>query len=117
MTYSELLFIKAEAAERGWITGSAATLYTQAITASMEQWGVAAAAIAAYLAKSGRGVHRRREWPEADRVREVGLALQPRDRGVRRVPPARLSGAEAWPGGRDDHGADAPAVSGRSRTR
>ena len=53
MTYSELLFIKAEAAERGWITGSAATFYTQAITASMEQWGVAPAAIAAYLATPG----------------------------------------------------------------
>ena len=50
MTYSELLFIKAEAAELGWIAGSAATFYTQAITASMEQWGVAPAAIATYLA-------------------------------------------------------------------
>ena len=53
MTYSELLFIKAEAAERGWIAGPAATYYTQAITASMEQWGVAPAAIAAYLASPG----------------------------------------------------------------
>lgn len=53
MTYSELLFIMAEAAQRGWIAGNAAALYTQAITASMEQWGVAAADIAAYLAKPG----------------------------------------------------------------
>ncbi|MEO8564161.1 MAG: SusD/RagB family nutrient-binding outer membrane lipoprotein, partial [bacterium] len=53
MTYSELLFIKAEAAERGWITGSAAALYTDAITASMEQWGVSSADITAYLAKPG----------------------------------------------------------------
>lgn len=53
MTYSELLFIKAEAAELGWISGSAATFYAQAITASMEQWGVAPAAIAAYLATPG----------------------------------------------------------------
>jgi len=53
MTYSELLFIKAEAAERGWIAGSAAAFYTDAITASMEQWGVAPAAIAAYLARPG----------------------------------------------------------------
>ena len=43
MTYSELLFIKAEAAERGFITGSASQFYTDAITASMQQWGVAAA--------------------------------------------------------------------------
>jgi hypothetical protein len=53
MIYPELLFIKAEAAERGWITGSAATFYTQAITASMEQWGVSAAQITAYLARPG----------------------------------------------------------------
>jgi hypothetical protein len=53
MTYSELLFIKAEAAERGLVAGSAATFYTQAITASMEQWGVAPAAIATYLARPG----------------------------------------------------------------
>jgi hypothetical protein len=53
MTYSELLFIKAEAAERGFIAGSAAQFYTDAITASMEQWGVSAANTAAYLAKPG----------------------------------------------------------------
>jgi len=50
MTYSELLFIKAEAAERGMITGSAAQFYSDAITASMQQWGVDAADIATYLA-------------------------------------------------------------------
>lgn len=55
MTYSELLFIKAEAAQRGWIgtPADAAALYTAAITASMQQWGVSAADIAAYLAKPG----------------------------------------------------------------
>jgi hypothetical protein len=51
MTYSELLFIRAEAAQRGWIAGDAKSLYEQAITASMQQWGVAAADIALYLAK------------------------------------------------------------------
>ncbi len=50
MTYSELLFIKAEAAERSMITGSAAAFYAAAITASMQQWGVDAADITAYLA-------------------------------------------------------------------
>ena len=50
MTYSELLFIEAEAAERGWIAGSAAQLYADAITASMEQWGVDAASTTAYIA-------------------------------------------------------------------
>jgi len=51
MTYSEGLFLEAEAAERGWIAGSAATLYTNAIRASMEQYGIATAAIDAYVAQ------------------------------------------------------------------
>lgn len=51
MTYAEMLFLQAEAAQRGWTAGSAATLYAAAITASMEQHGVAAAAIATYLAQ------------------------------------------------------------------
>jgi len=51
MTYAEYSFIKAEAAERGWIAGSAAQFYTDGITASMQQWGVSAANITAYLAQ------------------------------------------------------------------
>lgn len=52
MTYAEVEFIKAEAAERGigGVSGSAASHYAAGITASMEQWGVAASDIAAYLA-------------------------------------------------------------------
>lgn len=54
LTYSEVSFILAEAAERGWIAGSAAGLYEQGIRASMAQWGVTdAAAINAFLAKPG----------------------------------------------------------------
>lgn len=51
MTYAEVSFLKAEAAERTWIPGSAAVFYADGIQASMEQWGVtSAAAIAAFLA-------------------------------------------------------------------
>jgi SusD/RagB-like outer membrane lipoprotein len=54
MTYAEVAFIKAEAAERslgGLTPAQAAGFYNAAITASMEQWGVSdAAAIAAFLA-------------------------------------------------------------------
>jgi hypothetical protein len=54
LTYAEVSFILAEAAERGWIAGSAAAYYVQGIQASMEQWGVTdAAAIAAYIAQPG----------------------------------------------------------------
>jgi hypothetical protein len=51
MAYPEVLFIQAEAAQRGWITGSAAAFYNAGITASMEQWGISAADIAVYLAQ------------------------------------------------------------------
>jgi len=55
LTYSEVLFLEAEAAERGWIPGgtaAAATYYNDAITASMQQYGIAAPAITAYLAQA-----------------------------------------------------------------
>jgi hypothetical protein len=52
MTYAEVSFILAEAAERTWISGDAAALYEQGIRASMEQWGVTdQTAINAYLAR------------------------------------------------------------------
>lgn len=51
LTYAEVSFLKAEAAERGWITGSARTFYEDGIRASMNQWGITdAAAIATYIA-------------------------------------------------------------------
>ena len=50
MTYAELLFIKAEAEQRGWFgaVGDASTTYKDAIVASMNQWNVASADIATY---------------------------------------------------------------------
>jgi hypothetical protein len=50
MTYAEYAFIKAEAAERGWITGSAKQFYEDGIRASLDQWGVAKADADAYVA-------------------------------------------------------------------
>jgi hypothetical protein len=58
LTYSEVLFLEAEAAERGWIPGgsaAAATYYTGAITASMQQFGIGGAAITAYLGQAKVG--------------------------------------------------------------
>jgi len=55
LTYAELLFIKAEAAERGIAglgAGQAAGFYRDAITASMNQWGVTdAGAITTFLGR------------------------------------------------------------------
>ena len=55
LTYAELQFIRAEAAQRniaGLTSGQAAGFYNDAITASMNQWGVTnAGTIAAYLAQ------------------------------------------------------------------
>lgn len=54
LTYAEVSFILAEAAERGWIAGSAAAYYEQGIRASMAQWGVtSSAAIDAFVADPG----------------------------------------------------------------
>ena len=54
MTYAEVSFTLAEAAQRGWIGGSAANYYAQGIRASMEQWGVTDdAEINAFLATPG----------------------------------------------------------------
>jgi len=55
MTYAEVLFIKAEAAERslgGLTPGQAAQFYYDGIKASMQQWGVASSDITAYLARA-----------------------------------------------------------------
>src|SRR5712692_8016208 len=52
LTFSEVLFLEAEAAERGWIAGSAATFYDSAIRASFAQYGITdTAKINAYLAR------------------------------------------------------------------
>lgn len=50
MTYAEVLFDEAEAAERGWISGDPASLYNAGITASMQYNGVPDAVTAAYIA-------------------------------------------------------------------
>lgn len=49
--YAELLFIKAEAAQRGLLSGDAADLYKQAVTAALQQYSVAEAQITTYLAQ------------------------------------------------------------------
>ncbi|WP_430928777.1 SusD/RagB family nutrient-binding outer membrane lipoprotein [Polaribacter marinivivus] len=49
-TYAEVLFARAEAAAMGWTTENAATLYGQAVTASMTQWGVSTVDATTYLA-------------------------------------------------------------------
>jgi len=54
LTYSELLFLEAEAAQRGWISGDPATLYTTAIRASMQQYGISDSATNAYLSDTVR---------------------------------------------------------------
>lgn len=51
LSYSEVLFNLAEAAQRGFITDDAATLYKNAVTASLQQFKVSNGEIAAYLAQ------------------------------------------------------------------
>jgi hypothetical protein len=52
MSYAEVLFLEAEAAERGWISADAGELYNQAITANMQWNGIAQGDIDAYLAQT-----------------------------------------------------------------
>lgn len=86
MTYAEVAFIRAEAAERGiggLAPGQAAGFYRAGITASMQQWGVTdASAIDAYLA-------------------QPGIAYVPGAEGLRRIALQKwialyTQGSEAW---------------------
>ena len=43
ITYAQTALLEAEAASRGWITGSAATFYTAGVTAAMDLYGQIAA--------------------------------------------------------------------------
>jgi hypothetical protein len=56
MTFAEVSFLKAEAAQRslgGLLPAQAAGFYVDGITASIEQWGGTAAEVSAYLAQPG----------------------------------------------------------------
>lgn len=52
-SYAEQQFILAEAAQRNLISGNAAALYNQAVTASLAQYGIPAATALIYLAQPG----------------------------------------------------------------
>jgi hypothetical protein len=51
MTYAEVLFLRAEAAQRGFVAGDAAALYAAGVRASLEMYGVSQANITAYMAQ------------------------------------------------------------------
>ena len=53
MSYAEVLFLQAEAAERGWITADAGALYEAGIRAAMAFNEIDAADIDAYVAQAG----------------------------------------------------------------
>jgi hypothetical protein len=56
VTYAQVLFAKAEAAKRGWITGGDATAQTNydlAISQSIQQWTGSSAGVAAYMTQPG----------------------------------------------------------------
>ena len=53
LTYDEVLFYRAEAAARGWsVGGTASSLYTDAIKASIQNWGGTQAEADAYVAQA-----------------------------------------------------------------
>jgi hypothetical protein len=53
ISYAEVLFDRAEAVERGFATGNAADLYNQAVTASLNQYGITGSTeISTYLSQA-----------------------------------------------------------------
>lgn len=48
-SYAEVLFLKSEAAARGWTSEDASQLYEQAVAASFEQWGTPTDQLETYL--------------------------------------------------------------------
>ncbi|WP_121811160.1 SusD/RagB family nutrient-binding outer membrane lipoprotein [Mucilaginibacter kameinonensis] len=52
LSYAESLFDRAEAAARGFTTEDATSLYNQAVTAALAQYGIASADIATYVAQA-----------------------------------------------------------------
>lgn len=57
MTASESLFLQAEAVQRGYITGNAKQLFTDAVTASFQFTGNTAAAATTYLAQANPDIN------------------------------------------------------------
>jgi hypothetical protein len=54
MRHAEVLFLRAEAAQRGWSAGGTAKeLYEAAVTASLQQYGIPSAAITTFLGQPG----------------------------------------------------------------
>jgi len=51
LDYAEISFLQAEAVERGFISGNAGTYYNNAVTASLQYWGIPDADINTYLAQ------------------------------------------------------------------
>ncbi|MBB6126001.1 SusD/RagB family nutrient-binding outer membrane lipoprotein [Mucilaginibacter lappiensis] len=49
ISYAEVLFDQAEAVARGFIAGNAADFYNQAVTASLQQYGIGNTAISTYI--------------------------------------------------------------------
>lgn len=116
MSYAEVNFILAEAAERGWISGNASDYYNSAISASMEQWGISdPSAIDSYLSQDDvrydstdpfrsignqkwislymQGVQswsewRRLQYPELDVAIDAVIEAIPRRRGY---PPSEIN--------------------------
>lgn len=67
MSYAEVLFDLAEAAARGFTAGDAASLYYQAIAASLEQYQINKTAVDQYLAQPGV------KYDHADFKKSIGL--------------------------------------------
>ena len=64
LSYTEVSFYLAEAVERGFISGTAATYYNEAVTSSILYWGGNQAEADAYLANPNATYSRTASWKE-----------------------------------------------------
>jgi hypothetical protein len=73
LTYDESLFLRAEAATRGWASNSenAAQLYTDAVTAAIARFGVTGASVTTYLARPT--INFTTTAVQADRLRKISF--------------------------------------------
>ncbi|TGV02049.1 SusD/RagB family nutrient-binding outer membrane lipoprotein [Flavivirga rizhaonensis] len=86
MSYSEIQFLLAEGAERGYDTGdTAANHYTNAVTASINEWGGSATDVATYLAQ-----------PTVDYTTLIGTQTWRQVIGIQRWISLFNRGPEAW---------------------
>jgi hypothetical protein len=115
MRYAEVLFIRAEAAQRGWNAGGTAKdLYEAAVRASMAQYGISDAAATAFLSQPSVNFDAATDKLELIATQKWVALFGQGHRGVHRVAPDRSPATHSGTAGCAQPG-PAPAAVPRPR--